>query len=114
MYYIVHYSEIGLKGDNRGQFEKTLINNIQNKLKDNLKEVKKISGKISQTNMPIHHFEILKGKDFNIKKSCYYSKLSKNLGEVYYKVLIAVNLLNPAFNYKQVSNLRRQTSNVFL
>lgn len=46
MHYVIHYSEIGLKGNNRGQFEKTLISNIQNKLKNNLKELKKISGKI--------------------------------------------------------------------
>ncbi len=40
--------------------------------------IKKINGKIKQTSIPIHHFEVLKEKGFNIKKSCYYAELLKN------------------------------------
>ncbi|MEK6869218.1 MAG: glycosyltransferase family 2 protein, partial [Nanoarchaeota archaeon] len=40
--------------------------------------IKRINGKIIQTIMPIHHFEILKGEDFNNKKYSYYIKLLKN------------------------------------
>lgn len=40
--------------------------------------IKKINGKVKQTNIPIHHFEILKGEDFNNKKYNYYIKLLRN------------------------------------
>ena len=37
--------------------------------------IKKINGKIMQTSIPIHHFELLKGEDFNNKKYNYYIRL---------------------------------------
>jgi len=43
-----------------------------------IESIKNINGKIKQTNIPIHHFEALKGKLFNKKKSLYYIKLLKN------------------------------------
>lgn len=49
------------------------------------KSIKKIKGKIRQTNIPIHHFELLRGKCFNDKKSEYYIELLKNKLKVYPK-----------------------------
>ena len=43
-----------------------------------IESIKNINGKIKQTNIPLHHYEILKGKDFNNKKCNYYIKLLKN------------------------------------
>lgn len=42
-----------------------------------IESIKKIKGKIKSTNIPIHHYEILRGKDFINKKSKYYIKLLK-------------------------------------
>ncbi|MBU90282.1 hypothetical protein CMO94_01970 [Candidatus Woesearchaeota archaeon] len=50
-----------------------------------IESIKNINGKIKQTNMPIHHFEILKGKNFIDKKSKYYIKLLKNKTKLYPK-----------------------------
>ena len=50
-----------------------------------INSIKKINGKLKQTNIPIHHFEILKGKDFNNKKYNYYIKLLKNKVRMYPK-----------------------------
>ena len=46
MFYIIHYSEIGLKGKNRPFFEKQLIDNIQLAFKDEKVKVKRISGRL--------------------------------------------------------------------
>jgi len=43
-----------------------------------IESIRKIDGKIHFTNIPIHHLEILKGRDFINKKSDYYIKLLKN------------------------------------
>ena len=43
MFVIVHYSEIGLKGDNRSFFEKKLVNNIEKVVKG---DVRRISGRL--------------------------------------------------------------------
>jgi len=43
---VVHYSEIGLKGRNRGFFEKTLINNIKTALKEFAPVVERASGRL--------------------------------------------------------------------
>lgn len=45
-YVLIHYSEIALKGDNRGFFEKKLISNIERSLGELSGEVKRISGRI--------------------------------------------------------------------
>ncbi len=47
IYIICHYGEIGLKGKNRGFFEKKLVENIKTTLnKDFFNEVKRISGRL--------------------------------------------------------------------
>jgi len=43
-----------------------------------IESIKYIDGNIKRTNIPIHHYEILKGKDFNNKKYNYYIKLLKD------------------------------------
>ena len=44
---IVHYDEIGLKGKNRGKFERLLISNIQNKAGELVKSIERESGQIT-------------------------------------------------------------------
>ena len=44
---VIHYAEIGLKGENRREFEKKLVDNIRLALKDlNYKSINRISGRI--------------------------------------------------------------------
>lgn len=50
-----------------------------------MESIKRINGKISPTNIPLHHFEALKGKDFVNKKSKYYVKLLKDKTKIYPK-----------------------------
>ncbi|MBI2523263.1 glycosyltransferase [Candidatus Woesearchaeota archaeon] len=62
--------------------------------------IKKINGKVKQTNIPIHHFEILKGEKFNNKKCNYYIKLLKNKikmhpkAKFYFELAIELEKLN--------------------
>lgn len=43
-----------------------------------IESIKNINGKIKQTNIPIHHFELMREEEFINKKSIYYIKLLKN------------------------------------
>lgn len=43
-----------------------------------IESIKKLNEKIMHTNIPIHHFQILRGQDFISKKSRYYIRLLKN------------------------------------
>lgn len=50
---IIHYAEIGLKGENRREFEKKLVENIRHALKDlKYENIKRISGRILITPGP--------------------------------------------------------------
>src|SRR3989338_4304805 len=63
---VVHYGEIGLKGNNRGYFENALLNNIKNSI--HVEDIFRLSGRII-INLPK---DITKGGIDKIKDSLSY------------------------------------------
>ena len=66
-----------------------------------------MSGKIIPTGIPIHHFEVLRGRYFISKKSNYYIKLLKNKVKLHPKAKFYFELALELKNAKDRSQAKK-------